>query len=572
MMSYLCVLAVLPACLAQAALVRTNPLRAGRDGPGDTLWTRYFTLGHGDDQANAVATDKAGNVYVAGYVAASSGKREYITLKYGPDGTLAWQDTYSMLPGFTDDAAVAIAVDPSSNVYVTGSSYLSGPPPEEYISTVRYNASGQMRWAEQYNGPYGISQAAGFTTAITLDDSGYVYVIGVDQVDSTGDSTAFLTIKYDTGFGRVIWHQTYAGDVNGKYTAVAVKTDPLRNVYVDGTAELTGSKHVATVAYDTSGQQKWATTYQYTDTTPDQAKDLAVYGESGIYTCASSATNGGMTGRPFFAVIKYDTLGNELWRAFYLTHLSSNPTSMVLDAAGNAYVGGWGTGTGHVATTHYLIEAFAASDGSHPWTNAADWSGLGATGSDQPPQGMAIDSMGRIYLGGLSQNGSVTAFSYGRVSSLGFLQFATYYVNPSGTNVLPNALAIDRANDVFMTGKYYNGTHYNALTVAWDSGGTAIAEGPASRPSATLALSAEPNPASRVVNVSYALPRAGSVALKLYDVTGTAVATLYQGNASAGAHTLSFSRLQSASRIPDGVYLLRLESDSGNTTHKLILQ
>jgi hypothetical protein len=569
MTSYLCVLAVLPACLAQAAMVRTNPLRAGRDGPGDTMWTRYFTLGHGDDQANAVATDPAGNVYVTGYVVAGTGKHEYITLKYGPDGTLAWQDTYSMLPGFTDDAAVAIAVDPSSNVYVTGSSYLTANPPQEYISTVRYNAAGQMRWAKQYNGPFGISQAAMYASAITLDDSGCVYVTGEDQLDSTGN-TAFLTIKYDTGFGRVIWHENYVGSANGQYTAVAVKTDPLRNVYVNGTAPVNGQQHVSTVAYDTAGVQKWESDYEFTDTTGDGAVDLAVYRESGIYTCVQSVTRPGLVGRPLFAVIKYDTLGTELWRAQYLTHFSSTPVKIVTDEAGNAYVGGWGTGTGHVSTTHYLIEAFRGSDGAHPWDNAADWNPLNA-GSVTQVAGMAIDSTDRLYLCGLSQNGGVTAFSFGRVSSSGFLEHSTYYVNPSGANVQPFALAIDRQNHVFMTGKF-SATHYNLLTVAWDSGGTAIAEGPASRSPAVLALSAEPNPASRVVNVSYALPRAGNVALKLFNVAGMAIATLYQGSASAGVHTLSFPRLQFASRIPDGVYLLRLESESGNTTRKLILQ
>ena len=79
-----------------------------------------------------------------------------------------------------------------------------------------------------------------------------------------------------------------------------------------------------------------------------------------------------------------------------------------------------------------------------------------------------------------------------------------------------------------------------------------------------LALSVEPNPVSGIALVDYSLPRESGVSLGLYDVTGRQVRSW------VGLRTSGF-RLDIRS-IPAGVYLLRLESDCGSTTRKLVIE
>jgi hypothetical protein len=79
-----------------------------------------------------------------------------------------------------------------------------------------------------------------------------------------------------------------------------------------------------------------------------------------------------------------------------------------------------------------------------------------------------------------------------------------------------------------------------------------------------IALSATPNPASGVVRIRCTLPGNIKANLRMYDVFGRRVYS------SFGFRTSTFQLdLQS---MPAGVYLLRLDSDLGSTTRKLVIE
>ena len=65
-----------------------------------------------------------------------------------------------------------------------------------------------------------------------------------------------------------------------------------------------------------------------------------------------------------------------------------------------------------------------------------------------------------------------------------------------------------------------------------------------------------PNPMSGTATVRFATLASGSASLKLYDMLGREVATLFDGRAGAGIHDVNFP----ASNLPSGAYQLTLRS------------
>jgi hypothetical protein len=140
------------------------------------------------------------------------------------------------------------------------------------------------------------------------------------------------------------------------------------------------------------------------------------------------------------------------------------------------------------------------------------------------------------------------------------------------TSVLPGN-GREQAADVQQTadgGYVVAGTSDSAggsvLLIKTDSLGRVMAGVTEERPSARerIAFSVAPNPASGLACIEYSLPGNTTATLRMYDVFGRQVYS------SFGLRASSF-RLDLRS-LPAGVYLLRLDSDLGSATRKLVLE
>ena len=129
----------------------------------------------------------------------------------------AWVARYG---GRVLNEAVAIAVDTSENVYVSGTSLGSGSWDH---TTIKYNTTGQQEWLARYNGP---DNQNDFANAMTIDGSGNVYVTG-SSANHCG-SADFATVKYNSA-GQEVWVGRHDGG-----TGVAIAVDSSGNVYVAG--------------------------------------------------------------------------------------------------------------------------------------------------------------------------------------------------------------------------------------------------------------------------------------------------------------------------------------------------
>jgi hypothetical protein len=164
---------------------------------GGFLWESGNPTMNGYSLVYDLALDSSNNVFVTGRAASGQYVGAYCTCKINTPGAYVWTNGYPYIPTLahqsaTTNAATAIAVDQSNNVYVTG--YSPGTNSGNDIVTIKYDNNGNQIWLERYNGP-GNGDDEGNTIAV--DANGNVYVAGYETTAAGG--TEFVVIKYAPG-------------------------------------------------------------------------------------------------------------------------------------------------------------------------------------------------------------------------------------------------------------------------------------------------------------------------------------------------------------------------------------
>ncbi len=97
---------------------------------------------------------------------------------------------------------------------------------------------------------------------------------------------------------------------------------------------------------------------------------------------------------------------------------------------------------------------------------------------------------------------------------------------------------------------------------------TAIEQVPDNNIPKTYTLSQNyPNPFNPTTNIVYSVPKSGLVTLKVYNILGQQVTTLFRGFQNTGKYIATFD----ASKFSSGVYFYRLQAGSTTLTKKMML-
>jgi len=76
-----------------------------------------------------------------------------------------------------------------------------------------------------------------------------------------------------------------------------------------------------------------------------------------------------------------------------------------------------------------------------------------------------------------------------------------------------------------------------------------------------------PNPFNPSTTITYGLPAEALVSVRVYNLLGQLVATLFEGKQAAGMYELQFD----ARAIPSGVYLYRVRAGGMDAVRRMIL-
>jgi hypothetical protein len=419
-----------------------------------------YAGGSGNDYANGIAVDAAGNAYVTGatystnfpatagvfQTALRTGSEDTFVMKLEPGGTALVYSTY--LGGNGKDSGLSIAVDAIGNAYVTGFTDSTNFPATagafqtrsrgfEDAFVTKLNSNGTALLYSSYLGGNGTDAGQG----IAIDSAGNAYVTG----------TTFST-NFPTTAGAF---QTAPGA--GFYDAFVAKLSPTGAALVYSTYLGGGYDAGTGIAVDVEGSA-------YVTGTTDSASGFP------ITAGAFQTTYGGGDGDAF--VTKLNAAGTAL---IYSTFLGGSGYDfgygIAVDTAGYAYVTGFAGSTNFPATpgafqtvSGGIYNAFVTK--VSPAGTALVYSTyLGGNLADQG-RGIAVDSAGSAYVTGMtsSPNFPVSAGVFQTTYGGDIYDAFVTKLDPTGTGL------------VYST--YLGGSGVDqSFGIAVDGGGTAYVAG-----------------------------------------------------------------------------------------------
>jgi hypothetical protein len=285
-----------------------------------------------DDFSFRMTSDATGNFYIASTI--SNGPNSFAVLKYSVDGKLLGVFRFKFDAGISVD----VKVDAGGNIYAGGSGGAGG-------AIVSFSPSGKLRWSHMLGDS---------VTALALDPSGDVYVGG------TSDQTSMFVAKYtaDGSLLWQTAHQGStpvlcgAAGLTPGSCLIDMRLDHNGNVIVFGYSTNAGPNvDSTTLKIDPQGNLLWAQNFTQQSQFNKVPAAGAVDPNDGIYSTGQGVDP--LTGQRFPYTVKYDTNGNQI---FASTGAGTGGSSIAVDVDGNILLSGFTLVEGEDAVTVSKIE------------------------------------------------------------------------------------------------------------------------------------------------------------------------------------------------------------------------
>ncbi len=363
---------------------------------GTPLSTVTYTSPGGNSNWNGVVIDSTGNIIVAGAESTAANGFDAVVIKYNATGTVIWKQTFNDATNNLDDAAYAVAVDPSGNVIVTGVSKDATSGNDIWVR--KYNSAGATQWTQFFDGGLNLDDAG---NSVAADSKGDIFITGTVQ-NVAGQGTNIITAKLAGINGTIVWSDTVnninnvAGGNDGGL-GIALKTVAnVTSVVVTGYTAASSTQLDGWTRKYTDGATAttiWTQTYTGTSAGNDFGQTITFDATGNVIAAGGEL----VTGQGFNAwVRKYTAAGATTWTTKYNkmgANLDDAATGIITDASGNVIVTGYET----PVNTHTDI-----------WTEKLDPAGNvlwkqtfnGPVDSDDAGVSAAVDATGNVYIAG----------------------------------------------------------------------------------------------------------------------------------------------------------------------------
>lgn len=473
------------------------------------------------------------------------------------------------------------------------------------LAIVKYNSMGDLIWAKGFN------SGQGFAVSITIDNSGFLYVVGtfgdttlaidgISIANTSNPNEDIFIAKMDT-LGNVIFIKDIGG-TDGE-NATGISTDGTY-LYVFGRSYSTSVNFGTTILnggasfiakYTNSGDCVWAKTVGTNNGFYNGLNDVASDQNGNIYATGSfggtsitfdtlTILNSGMSYSNDMYIVKYDYLGNLLWAKSYFYNLgdSESGSRIITDTSGNLYVlGNFDAG---IYLDSILIENLSFTGDPSMFIAKFDSLGNAMWAHSNHSQGtdLAKDSDGNIYICGYFTDNHIafgnfilhhttSGYSYlAKYNSIGIIQNAIG-IGGGGNSPTPYTISLDNDKNVFVSGNFNSPdlifgnsslTNLGNQSMFAAKYGTLFTNGIKEHQEEQSIIIA-PNPVTFTTTIRFSEEQKNSK-IRIFDMKGKEISTLIF---SGKELTLDKGTME------NGIYFLHItDQQFHNSTKKIIIQ
>jgi PKD repeat protein len=497
--------------LAKWGLVKYN-------SNGDQQWVYYGLAGEGMSQ---IAVDEFGNIFAGGGVDGN-----YLVIKFHPDNSIAWSETFDL--GYSGNDLIDITAAPGGKVYACGICVSHSSYSQWDGITIAYDSSGNQLWISDYGG------TTSSDDKVISDRDGNAYIYGSDSYYGDYPTSYFKKVgspSYTKGIPGFTYYddEAYGGDIGA---------DSSGNCYVTALVDLGDHSQNMIIKFDPYGNIVWnkpllgSNTFGTANYTGISIRKIKVNEAGDVYytgyTKPYSANNDGYN----VETGKINTDGEIEWLVNYdQAALEDYAYNMTIDHSENLIVIGK-TETSpaqyEMLTLKYCEPCSYLQVALHlPMdTICFNWAPFALSGGIPVGGNYSVDGESSSTFDPLS-------------AGLGLHQVSYTYDDGNG------CIKTDTQEllvDVCTHANFYSADHLQFAVV--------------------------PNPFSDFTSIQFFLEKNTPAKIELFDLHGVKIKTITEGNFEAGNHQAILPK----ENLGAGIYLLQLETSSGISIQKLIIQ